>query len=276
MKHRLYLYLTVFILMFFYFNVVACSHLAATTADAADSSSADQADVETIEARIPQQQGILVREARAEADSLRSELAAVKIASAKQQAELQSARDGLMVLREREEEVSAHLQQAQADLANAEQDRHQLRRENAELQAQSASTPALEQLAAELQTIQSSVHEMVADMKTLMTEVSYIKQDMRHNRRQGTAKATKLTAYSITTPVEGEESFRGTVIVQRGDTLWGISQEHGSSVAAIMDLNELSTDLIIEGQTLSIPVVATQTSSSSQEAAPSSVASPHE
>ncbi|MEW6181922.1 MAG: cell wall hydrolase [Bacillota bacterium] len=41
--------------------------------------------------------------------------------------------------------------------------------------------------------------------------------------------------------------------VATGDTLWAISTGHGTTVTAIMEANELDSDLILPGQMLSIP-----------------------
>ncbi|MEM9445373.1 MAG: LysM peptidoglycan-binding domain-containing protein [Verrucomicrobiota bacterium] len=42
-------------------------------------------------------------------------------------------------------------------------------------------------------------------------------------------------------------------IVQRGDSLWKIAQEYGVSLENLKKANELSSDLIREGQVLDIP-----------------------
>ena len=48
-------------------------------------------------------------------------------------------------------------------------------------------------------------------------------------------------------------SSGGAYIVQAGDTLFGISQRYGVSVAAIVSANGLSSDMVQIGQTLNIP-----------------------
>ncbi|MRX73082.1 LysM peptidoglycan-binding domain-containing protein [Bacillus lacus] len=42
------------------------------------------------------------------------------------------------------------------------------------------------------------------------------------------------------------------IVVNKGDTLWSISQQHGTSVQEIKDLNGLTSDLILPNSTLTI------------------------
>ncbi|GJL65668.1 MAG: hypothetical protein NPIRA05_06390 [Nitrospirales bacterium] len=197
---------------------------------------------------------VLIHEAREETSLLRSELAMIKISTAKQQAELQAALNRVTTLQEREEEVSASVQTIKETLLAAENERDQLRQEKIELQAQSAALPDLQQLIAEMQTIQTSVHEMMANMQTLMTEVVQIKQDMK---RQGQSQrgTPSLTAFSMTTSSTSKPGT-DTWIVSAGDTLWHIAQQHGISVDDLMDSNALESDMIVEGQALTIPQLA--------------------
>ncbi len=52
--------------------------------------------------------------------------------------------------------------------------------------------------------------------------------------------------------------------VQPGDTLWKISQRYGTSVPAVMSLNNLTSTMIYPGQVLNIPSAGSQAPSSNQ------------
>ena len=199
-------------------------------------------------------QEVLMREARIESDLLRSELAAVKIAAAKQQAEMQAAVDRAEKLQAREESMASNLQQMKANLLSAENERDRLRQDNAKLQAQSASLPNLQTLIIDVQSIQDSVQQMMANMKNLMTEVIHIKKDMKRSQRQVKGRTANLTAFSMT-PASSSVESDGTWTVKSGDTLWQISQLHGISVDTLMEMNSLQSDFIVEGQTLQVPVL---------------------
>ncbi|WP_447971414.1 LysM peptidoglycan-binding domain-containing protein [Nitrospira sp. M1] len=210
------------------------------------------------EVHVPQPapvQEVLIHEAREEASLLRSELAMIKIATAKQQAELQSALNQLNTLKEREEAFSANMQSIKENLLAAENERDQLHQEKIELQAQSAALPDLQQLIAEVQTVQTSVYEMMANMETLMTEVVQIKHDMKQTQSQSQRGTPNLTAFSMTTSSNPRTNF-DTWTVSAGDTLWHIAQQHGISVDDLMDMNALQSDVIVEGQALKIPQLA--------------------
>ncbi|GJL61458.1 MAG: hypothetical protein NPIRA04_01120 [Nitrospirales bacterium] len=203
----------------------------------------------------PAVQNALIYEAREEANLLRSELAMIKIATAKQQAELQAALNQLETLKAREETMSGHMQSIKENLLAAENERDQLHQENIKLQAQSTALPDLQQLIAEVQTVQASVYDMMANMETLMTEVVQIKHDMKHTQRHAQRGTPSLTAFSMTTSSTATTNL-DTWTVRAGDTLWHIAQQHDMSVDDLMDMNALESDMIVEGQVLTIPQLA--------------------
>jgi len=65
--------------------------------------------------------------------------------------------------------------------------------------------------------------------------------------------AAALTGGKATTPADANEiAARVTVTVEAGDSLWGIASRHGTSVAEIKRLNNLTSDTIVTGQELAI------------------------
>ena len=58
---------------------------------------------------------------------------------------------------------------------------------------------------------------------------------------------------TYTPPATTTSSSGGSHTVGAGDTLWGLSRKYGVSVDAIRQANGLSSDVIVTGQSLSIP-----------------------
>ena len=195
---------------------------------------------------------VLIREARAESDMLRSELASIKIAMAKQNAELQSSRGAKIALRRREEELTSEIQQVKLNVLNMQSERDQLRRQNSDLQARASSVPELRQLVLDIRALQTSVQQMVNSMQTLSTNITKIKQDMRKNQQRLRKPSPKLTTLPSTRP-SGSRGRNGIVTVSRGDTLWRISRAHRISVKKLKEMNGLETNDIVVGQKLKVP-----------------------
>ena len=196
---------------------------------------------------------VLIREARAEASLLRSELASIKIAMAKQNAELQSSQGAKIALRQREEELASEIQQVKLNVLNMESERDRLRRENSELQARASSVPELRQLVLDIRALQTSVQQMVNSMQTLSTDITKIKQDMLKNQKRLRKPSPKLTALPPGSP-SGTRGRNGLVTVSPGDTLWRISRTHRISVKRLKEMNGLTTNDIVVGQKLKVPV----------------------
>ncbi len=245
MRHVSFIHQQIFVLLCAMLLTIGCTHNPATASE------------DIVGMPPAESQDVLIREARREADSLRSELAAVKISAAKQQAQLRTAIDRAKNLQAREESLASSMQEVQASLIAIESERDRLRQENVTLQAQSASLPGIQQLQANVQMIQDSVHHISATMESLMSEVVHIKQDMRKSRHKANSRPANLTAFSMTTPSPALTNA-DTWLVKSGDTLWRISNERDVSIDELMELNQLDSNLIVEGQTLRIPGIASQ------------------
>ena len=196
---------------------------------------------------------VLIREARAEASMLRSELASIKIAMAKQNAELQSSKGAKIALRQREEELASEIQQVKLNVLNMESERDRLRRENSELQARASSVPELRQLVLDIRALQTSVQQMVNSMQTLSTDITKIKQDMLRNKKRLRNPSPKLTSLPPGS-TSGSQGRNGLVIVSPGDTLWRISRAHRITVEQLKKMNGLTNNDILVGQKLKVPV----------------------
>jgi len=204
---------------------------------------------------LPSQQNTVMREARAESQQLRAELASLKIAMAKQTADLQTAQAAIAVLRQKETHLGSKVQETK-DRANAiQQERDQLRRRNAELQARSAAFPDIQQLLGEIRTMHTSFQQVVSTMKTLGADIIQIKEDMRHNQRTVQEQTAKLTAFNVTThqPTQTVSKSLKPITIQPGDTLWAISRAYKIPVKQLKKLNGLTSNLLVVGQRLTVP-----------------------
>ncbi|MFN2747487.1 MULTISPECIES: LysM peptidoglycan-binding and 3D domain-containing protein [unclassified Bacillus (in: firmicutes)] len=61
-----------------------------------------------------------------------------------------------------------------------------------------------------------------------------------------------VAAAALSTTAFGASASAKEVTVQKGDTLWGISQKQGVSLQDLKEWNQLSSDLIIPGQKLNV------------------------
>ncbi len=57
----------------------------------------------------------------------------------------------------------------------------------------------------------------------------------------------------VATPYAPVHLPRGSIVVQPGDTLYGLSRRHGVSVSALMDTNKLKSLTLQPGQVLQLP-----------------------
>ena len=93
--------------------------------------------------------------------------------------------------------------------------------------------------------------------------------DLERNRYRNTSSTTTPT----TTPVS---TNKATVTVASGDTLWKLASANGLSVTELKALNNLTSDVILPGQTLTLSgsVTATQTATTSTPASTPAATTP--
>jgi LysM repeat protein len=231
---------------------------------------------EEIEVEIPQEKKVdnydlLVRESRAEADRLRSELATIKIAAAKNNGNLRVTQGARGNLRNQEEEVASEVQKLKANVVKLEEERDQLRHQNVQLQARSEALPGMRQLVMDIKALQTSVHQLVTKMETLSTDIIQVRQDMALQEKTLQAAPPKLTARPVIEPpdsvpertpipdssphrhiIPGSAPDRTIITVEWGDTLWDIARSHDMSVKELKEMNDLGSDSIFVDQQLEV------------------------
>lgn len=236
---------------------------------------------EEVEIEIPQEKkndhyDVLVRESRAEADRLRSELATIKIAAAKHNGNLQPTQGSRSNLRNQEEKLDPEVQTLKADILKLQEERDQLRHQNIQLQARSEALPGMRQLVMDIKALQTSVHQLVTKMETLSTDIIQVRQDMALQEQTLQAAPPKLTARPVVEPADSaperitipdSATDRTIITVEWGDTLWDIAQVHNMSVKELKEMNGLVADSIFVDQQLEVPLPQTRPSKLDPKAA---------
>lgn len=91
---------------------------------------------------------------------------------------------------------------------------------------------------------------------------AYPGQAQAHSQAAAQPAATQLHAATpyqpqATAPPSAPVHLpRGSILVQPGDTLYGLSRRHGVSISALMDLNKLKSLSLVSGQVLKLPASA--------------------
>ncbi len=203
---------------------------------------------------------VLLKEARAEAENMRAELASLKILMAKQAGEIRSLRQRSQSVYNREQDQGTELQQIRSQLLSSEAEREKLRKHNMVLESQVVSMPDTSQLISDLQSLQGSFQHIMGNMKGLASDMKLIKQEMDIPTQPLTPQKTKMTTSSVTggfartdhpAATQGLDA-KGRIIIQDGDTLWELSQTYLVSVQQLKDWNSLTSDLILTGFPLKV------------------------
>ncbi len=224
-----------------------------------------------VEVEIPQEKNmenyeVLVKESRAEAERLRSELATIKIAAAKNNGIFKPTQGATYNPSAQEEKFASEIQKLQAENLKLGEERDQLRHQNVQLQARSEALPGMRQLVMDIKALQTAVHQLVQKMETLSADIVQVKQEMALKEQTLQAIPPKLTKLPTLDPSE-DSPERATITVEYGDTLWEIARTHGISVKKLKEMNGLVTDSIFVDQQLEVPFPQSGPSEPDPEAA---------
>jgi len=191
----------------------------------------------------------LAFEAQAEAESLRAALAAERIKSAKQAADVRSTQAKLASLKARELEHSEKISHLKTELATLKTERDKLREEVTQLRAKTASAPQVLQLVTQMRTMETSLNGLNESLETLSEDISTLRDEVENQK-----VVVQPTAPSSSQSM-AKHQMNGTdlIVVKRGDSLWALSQTYDTSVTELKQLNGLTQDTIIVGQFLKIP-----------------------
>jgi LysM repeat protein len=233
----------------------------------------------------------VVRDTAQEAAALRAELAATRIAAAKQEADDQD-------LLARLAELRRTVETRQGELASLRVERDQLVKTNVELQGQLAEAVRARQVAADGGQTQSKVQALEAALAQVVEQLA----DVRRSVKQGSSKNGELRGRpsswrspplpsappadlrtmmdrladgstvsksaaavppaadpdrpAMTATVAVHEPDH-TLLVESGDSLLMLARKHGVTVRALMEANGLVSDRILIGQRLLVPPATT-------------------
>ena len=174
-----------------------------------------------------QQTETVLQDLRREAATLRAELAATRIAAAKQEAELQQVRSQV-------DELNRALSVKELEFATVRHERDRL------LLAQKIHEDA--------GTTQAKLQEVESALTALTTEVAQVKQGLAQ-----APVSMQLNTVRVPDLPMIEEGRLAWVIVQTNESLWLLARRHGVTVEELKAANKLESDQIQVGQRLIIP-----------------------
>jgi len=203
----------------------------------------------------------LMTEMLAEAEDLRTAVAAERIKAAKQAANLRTAHNQVSAMRNREIEhletitrLEKDLSQVQAERDHLQENRAELQKEIAQLRADTAKVPQLLAMVTQVRILETSLKGMVASIDALSKETAQLKKEL--NKQQALAARAQKPGSSGRAERGPHAEGTDSIVVKRGDSLWRLAHRYDTTVAVLKTLNHLESDLILIGQVLKIPAPA--------------------
>jgi len=196
-----------------------------------------------------------IMDLRTEIQGLQRELGATRAALARLEGELREAQ-------RRAQEAQGAVEVQREALVRTREERDRLAAISRELQGQLAELGRLRQQVSEaghdqsrLQAIEQAIERQtkeLAELKTAMQKLS-----TRSKQKPAGARLARPIYKDVSDrPAfsgESAESASRTVIVERGDTLWGLARTHRVRLSELIEVNNLTSDLIRPGQELILP-----------------------
>ena len=199
----------------------------------------------------PQAQSTLVMEARAEAESLRTTMAAERIKAAKQAANIRMAQNQVSTLRHREIEHVATIAKLKKELSMVNAERDEFQKEITQLRTQTANIPQFLEMVTNVRILETSLKGMVSSIDTLSNETEQLKEQIQKQQTMAARSQSRGSSGLAESAPHAEDT--DSIVVKRGDSLWQLARRYDTTVAALKTLNNLDRDLILVGQVLKIP-----------------------
>jgi LysM repeat protein len=192
---------------------------------------------------------------RAEMQGVQRELGAARAAQARLEGELREAQ-------RRAQEAQRAVEAQREELVRTREERDRLAAISRELQGQLVELGRLRQQVGEAGHDQSRLQALEQAIERHTKELAELKTAMQKlSARSKQKPAGKRMAVPIYKDVsdrpalsgESAESASLTVIVERGDTLWDLARQHRVRLSELIEVNNLTSDLIRPGQELILP-----------------------
>src|SRR3989441_806953 len=196
-----------------------------------------------------------ITDLRAEMQGVQRDLGAARAAQARLEGELREAQ-------RRVQEAQRALEAQREELVRTREERDRLAAISRELQAQLVELGRLRQQVGEAGRDQSRLQAIEQAIERQTKELAELKSAMQ---KLSTRAKQKPTSARLAVPMykdvsdqpalsgESAESASRTVIVERGDTLWGLARKHRVRLSELIAVNDLTSDLIRPGQELILP-----------------------
>jgi len=199
-----------------------------------------------------------ITDLRAEMQGVQRELGTARAAQARLEGELREAQ-------RRVQEAQRALEAQREELVRTREERDRLAAISRELQAQLVELGRLRQQVGEAGRDQSRLQAIEQAIERQTKELAELKSAMQ---KLSTRAKQKPTSARLAVPMykdvsdqpalsaesaESAESASRTVIVERGDTLWGLARKHRVRLSELIAVNDLTSDLIRPGQELLLP-----------------------
>jgi LysM repeat protein len=199
-----------------------------------------------------------ITDLRAEMQGVQRDLGAARAAQARLEGELREAQ-------RRVQEAQRALEAQREELVRTREERDRLAAISRELQAQLVELGRLRQQVGEAGRDQSRLQAIEQAIERQTKELAELKSAMQ---KLSTRAKQKPTSARLAVPMykdvseqpalsaesaESAESASRTVIVERGDTLWGLARKHRVRLSELIAVNDLTSDLIRPGQELLLP-----------------------
>jgi len=196
-----------------------------------------------------------ITDLRAEMQGVQRDLGAARAAQARLEGELREAQ-------RRVQEAQRALEAQREELVRTREERDRLAAISRELQAQLVELGRLRQQVGEAGRDQSRLQAIEQAIERQTKELAELKSAMQ---KLSTRAKQKPTSARLAVPMykdvsdqpalsgESVESASRTVIVERGDTLWGLARKHRVRLSELIAVNDLTSDLIRPGQELLLP-----------------------
>ena len=196
-----------------------------------------------------------IMDLRAEMQGLEREMGAARALQARLEGELQEAQH-------RAQEALRTVERQREELVRTREERDRLAAINRELQGQLVELGRLRQQVGEAGRDQSRLQALEQAIERHTKELAELKTAMQKLSKRSKPKpvgarlAGPIYKDVSDRPVlsgESAESASRTVIVERGDTLWGLARKHRVRLSELISENNLTSELILPGQELILP-----------------------